>query len=241
MTFKKANWPAPTNISALSTTRTTGYSITPFDNNNLGLHVGDNALHVMKNRQQIRELLQLSNEPEWLEQTHSNLCVIAEKDRNRNADAIITLSPNHPLVILTGDCLPIVLCSRQGDEIAAIHGGWRGLFNGIIENTLSNMKTSPLDILVWIGPAICQHCYPTGQEVYTAFTGKYPITQQAFKKTESQYFADLPKIAEIIFNVNGVDKIYQSNLCTFELNNEFYSYRRSSQTGRIGTFIWFNA
>lgn len=240
MNTRLANWSAPRNITALSTTRLSGYSVSPYNENNLGLHVGDDPLHVMKNREQLKEVLRLPEEPVWLEQTHSTTCIIPEADSNRCADAAITRSPLHPLVILTADCLPITLCNIQGDEIAAIHAGWKGLFNGIVENTLYKMNSDTSDLLAWIGPAICQNCYEVGDEVHQSFTEKYPLSHVAFKPTGSKWFANLPKIAKLILNLHGVTAVYQSDLCTFELKNEFYSYRRQSQTGRIGTFIWFN-
>lgn len=238
--FRLANWPAPKNINALSTTRLPGFSQAPYNNNNLAFHVGDLALHVQKNRQQVQELLNLPAEPIWLNQTHSTECIIAEEDSNRNADAAITRSSKHPLAILTADCLPITLCTVQGTEIAAIHAGWRGLFNGIIENTLNKMHNKPKDIIAWIGPAICQKCYETGEEVYTAFTEKYPESSKAFKPANTKWLANLPRIAEMILDEQGIKAVYQSNLCTFEQESEFFSYRRTQQTGRIATLIWIN-
>lgn len=241
MRTKLANWKAPKNISALSTTRLGGYSSAPYDSNNLALHVEDKAQDVAKNRQQLRELLALPAEPIWLDQTHSTLCVIADKDENRAADAATTQSPQHPLAILTADCLPITLCNQRGSEIAAIHAGWRGLCMGIIENTLAKMDSAPSELMAWIGPAISQKHYETSEEVYDAFTKHYPQSKIAFKpSTENKYFANLALIAELVLHALGVNAVYQSNLCTFELNNEFYSYRRSAQTGRIATLIWFN-
>ncbi|CAM2797049.1 peptidoglycan editing factor PgeF [Legionella worsleiensis] len=240
MNTRLANWSAPANISALSTTRMSGFSLPPYHENNLGLHVGDKVEHVLKNRQQINELLNLPGEPVWLEQTHSTICIIPEQDSNRNADAAITRSPLHPLVILTADCLPITLCSIHGDEIAAIHAGWKGLFHGILENTLAKMNTQASDVLAWIGPAICQNCYEVGEEVHQSFTEKYAFSHAAFRPSGSKWLANLAQIAELILNMNGIRAVSQSNLCTYESKNEFYSYRRESQTGRIGTFIWFN-
>lgn len=240
MSTRFANWPAPKNITALSTTRLSGFSLPPYDSNNLGLHVGDNEERVNKNRQQLSELLELPSDPVWLQQTHSTICVIAESEATRNADAAITRSKMHPLAILTADCLPITLCATQGNEIAAIHAGWKGLFNGIVENTLNKMNNKSSDLLAWIGPAICHQCYEVGDEVYSAFTTKYPSTTQAFKPQNTKWMANLPLIAEIILNSQGVRSVYQSDLCTFELKNEFYSYRRTPQTGRIATLIWFN-
>lgn len=240
MTFKLANWPAPKNITALSTTSGVGFSLPPYDSNNLALHVLDDENLVKKNRQQLKEQLNLPNEPMWLDQTHSTLCVIPELDDNRVADAAVTRSNMHPLVILTADCLPITLCNVQGDEIAAIHAGWRGLFQGIVENTLDKMQSVRQDVLAWIGPAICQNCFEVGDEVYHAFISKYPLTKCAFKPIHSKWLANLAQIAEIVLLSEGIRAVYQSGLCTFESKNEFYSYRRNSQTGRIGTLIWLN-
>ncbi len=235
-----ANWPAPKNITALSTTRLSGYSQAPYDSNNMGLGVGDNEHHVLQNRQQLMELLHLPGDPQWLYQTHSTHCVITEKDPNRNADASITRSMKHPLAILTADCLPIMLCNVQGTEIAAIHAGWKGLARGIIENTLDKMESLTTDVLAWIGPSICHKCYEVGEEVYQTFTDTYPLSKHAFNPVNGKWQANLPQIAEIVLNSKGIKAVYQSGLCTFELKNELYSYRRTSQTGRIATLIWFN-
>lgn len=240
MSFKLANWPAPKNVTALSTTRISGYSRYPYDQNNLALHVGDSELCVNKNREQLIEQLQLKQEPAWLEQTHSTRCVVVDEESERKADASISRTSNQPLVILTADCLPITLCNVWGTEIAAIHAGWRGLFNGIIENTLAKMASDRVHLMAWIGPAICQHCYEIGNEVFNSFTTKLPSTQSAFQPKQGKWLANLPQIAELILNENGIESVTQSGLCTFESNSEFFSYRRASQTGRIGTLIWLN-
>jgi len=197
MKTKLANWPAPENITALSTTRYSGYSQAPYDSNNLGIYVGDDERHVLQNRQQLVESLQLPGEPQWLQQTHSTRCVVVENETNRDADAAITRSPLHPLVILTADCLPITLCNVQGNEIAAIHAGWRGLYQGIVESSLARMNSKACDLMAWIGPAICQNCYEVGEEVYQAFTSKYPSAKAAFKPVNAKWLANLPQIAEM--------------------------------------------
>lgn len=240
ITTKHANWTAPKNITALSTTRLTGFSKEPYNENNLALHVGDNPHLVEKNRDQLIEVLGLPGEPVWLEQTHSTHCIIAEKDSHREADAAITRSHHHPLVILTADCLPITVCNRQGTEIAAIHAGWRGLHHGIIENTLNNMTSQNSDLIAWIGPSICQQCYEVGNEVYESFVSDDPDLNVAFKPMNNKWLANLPRIAEKKLLDHGLNSVFQSDLCTFELKNDFFSYRRASQTGRIGTLIWFN-
>lgn len=240
MNFQTADWPAPKHISAGSTLRTGGVSQAPYASNNLALHVGDKVADVINNRQRLVKQLHLPAEPIWLDQTHSTLCIVPEEEATRTADACVTRQMHHPLAILTADCLPIALCNRQGTEIAAVHAGWRGLYNGVIENTLDKMRSNPSDIMAWIGPAISQKHYEVGQEVYDAFTTKHLKSTEAFNPVNNKWLANLPKIAESVLNSLGVHAVFQSGLCTYTLENEFYSYRRQAQTGRIVTLIWFN-
>lgn len=233
-----ANWSAPPNIFAMTTTREIGRSQAPYDSNNLALHVGDKEEDVVENRRRLVQALSLANEPVWLEQTHSNLAVIVENESNRIADAAITRQKNTPLAIMTADCLPIVLCNQNGSEIAAIHAGWRGLAHGIIDNTIAKMASKPETLMAWIGPAICQNCYETGEEVVQIFFERYPITKTTFQKRDAHQYANLAKMAELILNEQGVKAVYQAAACTFEQKKYFFSYRRQAQTGRMATLIW---
>lgn len=235
-----ANWPAPDNITALTTTRTMGVSKSEYASNNLAMHVGDDNTCVLENRLQLSQSLLLPGTPVWLEQTHSNHCIVVEEDTNRKADAAVTRDAKHPLVIMTADCLPIVLCNRLGTEIAAIHAGWRGLVNGIIENTLQKMQSAPNDCMAWVGPAICKNCFEVGDEVLETYINRYPFADIGFNRIESRLFANLSQLAELILNSCGINSVFQSEQCTFEHADKFYSYRRNAQTGRIATLIWFN-
>ena len=235
-----ANWTAPANVTALTTLRTPGFSKLPFAANNFGLHVGDSVDDVNSNRQTLKQSLERPYEPEWLTQTHTNVCVVVEEESNRLADAAITREPERTLAIMTADCLPIMLCNQQGTEIAAIHAGWRGLVNGIIENTLAKMQSPRDQLLAWIGPAICQSCYEVGDEVLDASLNRYPFASKAFGRKGQKLSANLPFLAELVLNSLDILAVSQSQTCTFEQKNDYYSYRRESQTGRMATLIWFN-
>ncbi|MCH9757343.1 MAG: peptidoglycan editing factor PgeF [Gammaproteobacteria bacterium] len=215
--YLKANWPAKKHIRALTVTYPESFS-------------------------EIKHDLKLPTEPIWLKQIHTNICVRVEDDTTREADATITSSKMHPLVIKTADCLPILLCDKAGTEIAAIHGGWRGLLGGIIENTLSRFNTNPEQLMAWTGPAICKNCFEVGEEVPEAFIKQYPYTKSAFHpaKQPHKYFGNLVQIATLILKNHGVTDIHHSNACTFEEEKKFYSYRRAKQTGRMATLIWFD-
>jgi len=233
-----ANWPAPKGIHAFTTTKTDGLSHGAYASNNLALHVDDDINHVLANRQAIINKCKIPGNPAWLDQTHSTLCVHVEHDSNRQADAAITLQPNQPLVILTADCLPILLCSLNGVEIAAIHAGWRGLTNGIIENTLARMHSPTNQLIAWIGPGICNSCYQVGGETRAQIIQNNPSLIDDFILHDGSFYADLAGMATRILNSHGISSVHSANACTFEENALFYSYRQAPVTGRMATFIW---
>lgn len=235
-----ANWPAPKNICGLTTTRLTGASKGDFAHNNLGMHVNDNQQDVIFNRQTLQDSLKLPAEPFWLRQTHTSICTeVNDKDCDNAADAAITTQKNIPLVVLTADCVPILICNKSGTQIAAIHAGWKGLVSGIIENTIQKFSEPAANYLAWVGPAICEKCYETGDDIKQQFVNKYNFLEQTFNKNHTKTHTDLPRIAEMILKQHGVNHVFLSNACTFEENDKFYSYRRQAKTGRIATLIWF--
>ncbi|NNC54695.1 MAG: hypothetical protein HKO07_03110, partial [Pseudomonadales bacterium] len=180
-------WPAPARVRAGVTTRVGGVSRGPFHSFNLGDHVQDEAENVRVNRQQLADFCagemsgKHSKTPQrwrWLEQTHSTrVSVFSAADQNVQApvvsDAGISSSAGEVCVVLSADCLPILLCDNQGKCVGAIHAGWRGLLNGIIDNTvealanelsLSN-KADCRNIYAWLGPAIGPARFVVGEDV----------------------------------------------------------------------------
>lgn len=232
------DWPAPTNIYAASTLRTGGVSQGAFDSLNLADHVHDRLSHVFENRQIITNMLALPAAPVWLQQTHSAKAVCAElATKQPEADASYTAKDNIVCTVLTADCLPILLCDQQGTMVAAIHGGWRGLLNGIIENTVLKIPTR--NMMAWLGPAIGAQCFVVGAEVRHAFINKSVQFASAFKQHEQdKYLADIYQIAKIQLNIAGIQQIYGGQYCTVRDNGRFFSYRRDGQTGRMATLIW---
>ncbi len=156
----KANWEAPENVIAFTTTRLGGISGAPYTGLNLGAHCGDDLNTVKINRQHLIKTQQLPTTPVWLTQVHGNAVIeINNANINRQDDASYTRLANTICAILTADCLPILLCNQAGNEIAAIHAGWRSLAAGIIENTIQHFHSKPQHILAWFGPAIGKTVY----------------------------------------------------------------------------------
>ena len=173
------DWPAPACVKALQTTRQGGVSAAPYDNFNLGSHVGDAPLAVARNRMLLNTLL--PSEPVWLEQTHGSLVINADHAGCQpQADACIARHRAAVCVVMTADCLPVLLCDQQGTVVGAVHAGWRGLCNGVIEATVLAMAVPPQRLMAWLGPAISQDAFEVGEEVRTAFVAAQPQAEAAF-------------------------------------------------------------
>lgn len=233
-----ADWPAPANINAVTTLRTGGISQGEFSSLNPADHVNDKVQHVLANRQKINAMLSLPAEPVWLRQTHSIQAVCADQVTGiPEADASYTMQSNIVCTVLTADCLPILLCGLQRTSIAAIHGGWRGLLNGIIGSTLCKMPGG--EFMAWLGPAISAQSFEVGDDVRNAFINKSGQFTAAFTDhADGKYLADIYQLARILLNNAGIQQIYGGQYCTVRESERFFSYRRDGLTGRMATMVW---
>lgn len=234
------NWPVKS-VKALSTTRQGGVSNAPYASFNLGLHVGDDEKNVTANRATLTDLL--PRQAVWLNQIHSAEVVVVDKDFDcanvLDADALYTDVVNQPLAIMTADCLPVLLCSRAGDEVAAVHGGWRGLAAGIFANTIAQFKAKPNDIYVWLGPAIGPLQFEVGAEVKQRFCQQLQAHHTAFQlQANDKYLADIYLIAKQQLQQLAIENIFGGEYCTVTQSDLFFSYRRDGQTGRMASVIW---
>jgi YfiH family protein len=246
-------WEAPRQIKAMITNRHGGFSQPPFDSLNLGLHVGDDLATVRKNRDALRAVL--PNEPVWLNQVHGTQVIDADASKESkgacsdvpSADASVTTTPGRVLAIMTADCLPVLLASRDGKVVGAAHAGWRGLAAGVIEQTVALMRTkhsnqAQSEILAYLGPAIGPHAFEVGSEVRDIFMAQNPASAACFEQLQEKgkYLADIYGLACLRLNALGIEHIEGGGECTLQ-NPDYFSYRRDQQTGRMGSFIWIEA
>lgn len=234
----RPNWPAPPNVRALQSTRQGGYSQSPYYSLNLGEHVNDAPLNVTKNRQLLSQ--HLPSEPLWLKQTHGISVARFAADCTPQADASISRVRGEVCVVMTADCLPVLLCNLDGTVVAAVHAGWRGLCNGVIEATVKAMQVSSASVIAWLGPAIGPQSFEVGVDVRNAFLQKDFETEIAFTSVANsdKYLANIYDLARMRLNKLGISQIFGGNYCTVIDETLFFSYRRDGTTGRMGTFIW---
>ena len=235
-----ADWPNPPGVIAGCTLRFGGSSHGKFASMNLGHHVGDDSDAVAANRREFAALCALPSEPVWLNQVHGNNVVVdPAEELTAPADAIVSRDDNAVCAVLTADCLPVVIASKDGREIGVAHAGWRGLVAGVIENTIRQFSMAAHDLQCWLGPAISQVAFEVGDEVWEAFTDGEPGAEGCFVYNDrGRWQADLYGLARQRLQALGIEAIYGGEYCTFSDSERFFSYRRDGQCGRMASFIF---
>jgi len=247
--YIQPNWPQPSIIRAYSTTRSSGISCGAsdglFDSFNLAKHVNDLEQTVDQNRQLLTKELELPSKPFWLEQIHSTQVVEHAQQNATNkivrADGCYSTKSDQVCVVMTADCLPILFCDKKASWVAAAHAGWRGLADGIIQQTIGKYQGDSNNIIAWLGPAISQKQFEVGADVKAIFIAKNPSFAAYFKPVSNDRFmCDLYSIARLILTEYSIET-YGGNHCTFAEENRFYSYRRDGETGRMASLIWIDS
>ena len=181
-------------------------------------------------------------------QIHSNIVNKVDKDNIGqiiDGDAIITNEKNVPLLILTADCVPVVLADKVNKAVGLVHAGWRGTYGKICSETLQSMKenynTNTEDVVAIIGPSIGKCCYEVSYDLVEKFSALLPnADEKIYEIRDEKYYLDLWEINTQILKEFGVLKsnIINMNICTSCNCDRFFSYRKHDKTTkRIGTFI----
>lgn len=222
----------------------------------LALHTGEDEQKIMNNRHNLEKVLQGNKKLYFIvaNQTHSSNVKIIYKLKTRgwnslsdvieDCDALICNKEGVMLTILTADCVPVLLYDRVKGVVAAIHAGWRGTKENIVQKTIVRMQeefgTDSIDIVAGIAPSIGSCCYEVGEEVVQNFFD----TPKAYSKKGDKYMLDLPYINYQQLLNCGVKKenIELSGICTACDVDRFFSYRKESGcSGRFMSIIGLDA
>jgi polyphenol oxidase len=236
-------WNAPATVRAISTTRQGGFSKGAWSSMNLGAHCGDQETAVARNRALLRNYLPA--EPVWLRQEHGTRVfqhaitgVSPSVAADLVADAQLATRPGQVCAILSADCLPVLLCNREGTRVAAAHAGWRGLAAGVLEQTVRSLACAPGALMAWLGPAIGPGAFEVGDDVRTAFISRDDRAAAAFVQHGGRWLCDLYELARHRLEQAGVREITGGGYCTYSEPERFFSYRRDKVTGRMASLVW---
>lgn len=249
------DWPAPASVRACCSTRLGGTSEGRYSSLNLGQHVGDDPERVSANR----AILQghLGVRAVFMDQVHGTemLRLDSGVPDGVAADGAITTKKDLACTVMVADCLPVLLCDRQGQQVAAIHAGWRGLLGtqgkGVLERaaeTFDNIFTDSgrvnrSDMLAWLGPCIGPNTFEVGDEVREAFVADAPSAAACFRQgSAGKWWADLPALARQRLKVLGIVRTFGNDggeaWCTVTNASRFFSHRRDGVSGRMAACIW---
>ncbi len=233
-------------VRRVVTTRAGGASVAPYDSFNIGAHVGDEPSAVAANRKRlVTELGLRPDQLVWMEQIHGRTATIARGPRTEPlpaTDAAIAVGPGLVPIVLTADCVPILLADPAAEVVAAVHAGRVGARIGVLPAALTAMVEAGarMDrIEVLLGPAACGECYEVPAAMQADVEAHLPGS--ASKTRKGTPGLDLRaglwnQLAEA-----GVAKIGVDPRCTIE-DRTLFSHRRDGgpnrQTGRIAALTW---
>lgn len=196
-------WPMQAGVRAWMSTRRwpTGLaeavpirpSLPPFDDANLGDHVGDDLVTVAAHRLALAQAMQA--DPVWLRQVHGHRVVHLGRGTDAGwqvdgqawdpaqpveADGSWTTEPGVACTVMVADCLPVLLAAPQGRGVAALHAGWRGLAGagslagqGVLETGVAALcagaSCEPAELQAWLGPCIGPQSFEVGEDVLRGF------------------------------------------------------------------------
>jgi hypothetical protein len=263
-------YPLGEGVTAFSSTRQGGYSEGRYGEFNINRYCGDDEESIRRNREALCHLLGVEDDRLLMpHQVHRTEIVVVDEAllrlpveeralRLEGVDALMTDVAGVCIGVSTADCIPVLLYDKKLRAVCAIHAGWRGTVQRIVEKSVQRMAevygTQPCDIIAQIGPGIHLESFEVGDEVYDAFAqagfDMEPISRK-FPQHDgespshstllpSKWHIDLPECNRLQMVKAGVaeNKITVSPVCTFKQSDMFFSARRLGiNSGRIFTGI----
>ncbi len=220
---------------AVFTTRRGGHSSGPYASLNLGHKTQDAPGNVVANQAALEALI--ATPVTRCAQVHGTDVVDAAVAPAGlpQADGQVTTTPGVAPMVLTADCLPVVLAGQGG--VAVLHAGWRGLAGGILSRGVQALHRAGVrgQLVAAIGPGVGGCCYEVGEEVLAAFAPYGEDVRHGAR-------IDLKAVAARILRNEGVGDVHDVGLCTMCSDPSlFFSHRRDSGvTGRQAGLAWLS-
>ncbi|GAA4818473.1 laccase domain protein [Marinicella pacifica] len=206
----------------------------------LNIHPTGGGTHVL---QEITHIFNLPHRPVFMQQVHGNTCLelnsVPSQHFWQSADACYTRQTGILCVIMTADCLPVLITDEAVSFVAAVHCGWRSLYQGILTKLLQKIQ-SPHPLIVWFGPSICPHHYQVDNTFKNHYLKTHPDADRAFTEViDNHCYADLKKLASVQLTDYKICRIEDAAICTYE-DNSYDSWRLNKSPGRQASMIWIS-
>jgi len=240
------------------TTRSGGSSGPPYHSLNLSFNVGDDPERVLNNRMTLVQALgiALANLTTARQIHEAHVKIVSEELRGKGStdyqgaidgtDAMVTNVPGICLMVLSADCVPILMWDPAKKVIGVVHAGWKGTLHLIARKTVKvfqkDFDSSPHDIRAGIGPSIGPCCFEVGSEVISQVKDRLGIGKKhiARKPADKKGYFDLWSANQEQLVQAGIpeNNIEVARTCTCDHADVFFSHRcEGGRTGRFGAGI----
>jgi YfiH family protein len=233
-------------------TRVGGVSVSPFDSLNLGNPSGvpeqDSAENIAENYRRLHTAIGGENRRRmFAHQIHGSVVLNPATSPQTDSihggceigkgDALFTNDASVLLSVRTADCVPVLLASGDGQQVAACHAGWRGVIAGVVPEALK-LFDHPANVLAAIGPAISYDAFEVGPEVADEFERAFPHAHLIRRLPDGKSRVNLQHALELQLQAAGVMQIDLTDRCTVTHADEFFSHRRDrGVSGRMASVI----
>lgn len=229
-------------VRRVTTTRSGGVSAAPFDSFNLGDHVGDDPAAVATNRLRLAKATGLGPDRlVWMNQVHGDRVEVVDGPREgavEATDALVTTVAGLAMVVVTADCVPVLMADVRAGVVAAVHAGRVGAQHGVVARAVETMLAVGArvgDISVLLGPSVSGQHYEVpaemADEVEAALPGSRTVTAAGTPGLDLR--AGIARQLKAL----GVVAIDADPRCTAADPNLF-SHRRDGRTGRLASLVW---
>lgn len=242
-------------VTAFSSTRRGGYSKGNYGEFNINRYCGDDSKAISQNREALCRLLGISDdrlvmphqvhltEVVAIDEAFLNLPADEQQQRLEGVDALMTNVGRLCIGVSTADCIPVLLYDPEHQAVCAIHAGWRGTVQRIVETAVDQMRkvydSHPEKMMAQIGPGISLDSFEVGDEVFEAFE-KAGFVMSSISRHDAKWHIDLPMCNRLQLKASGVlpQHISVASDCTFKQPDTWFSARRLGiHSGRIFTGI----
>lgn len=219
-------------------TRKGGVSIGEYDslNTNTAITSGESFEQVSKNLNIIQQFFLSPHKVFKMKQIHTNKVILLnnfdyeKSDDLFEGDAVITQLKNVVIGVTTADCVPILVADSENKIIAAIHASWKSTLNGIIENTIMEMKklgTNAQNITAILGPHLRVDNFEIQNDFIEILTAKNSKNLKFILEKNNKKLFNITECVKTILTDLDIKNIYDVNLDTYTNPDLFFSYRRS--------------
>ena len=239
-------------------TRLGGASKGKYATMNFAWNKGDDPADVLENYTRMAKALGVDRDRMVAsQQTHTtNVRLVTEEDAGKgvvrerdytDVDGLITNVPDLTLATFYADCVPLYFVDPKHKAIGLSHSGWRGTVNRMGQCTIDAMKkafgTSPKDLIICIGPSICQDCFEVGPEVAAEFADGFAEQYHNdlfYQKPDGKYQVDLWRANQIVLREAGIpaNQIHTTDICTRCNPSHLFSHRiMGTERGNLAAFL----